>query len=69
MPLSSQAITALTVPDLKIVQDYAPNNLKREAFGVLRFAMNGRPTTSIANPEIESFFELSIIPASSPDRI
>ena len=69
MPLSSQAITALTVPDLKIVQDYAPNNLKREAFGVLRFATNGRPDAYIANPEIESFFELSLIPGSSPDMI
>ena len=31
--------------------------------------LGSRPNTSIANPEIESFFELSLIPASSPDRI
>jgi len=28
----------------------------------------GRPNATIANPEIESFFELSIMPASSIRR-
>jgi hypothetical protein len=28
----------------------------------------GRPETSIANPEIESFFELSLIPAYPYER-
>jgi hypothetical protein len=30
--------------------------------------LNGRPDASIANPQIESFFELSLIPASPYGR-
>ena len=44
------------------------NGSSVDKIGVLPIVQHGRPDASIANPQIESFFELSLIPASPYGR-
>jgi len=45
-----------------------PDDSSEDKISVLPFIQHGRPCRSIANPEIESLFELSLIPASPYGR-
>ncbi len=46
----------------------APVDVGKETIGVLDFGQSGRPYRTFANPEIETFFELSVITPPSFQR-